>query len=436
LPCEALEACEEPSNDSRGRRRGPPAGGNGRGGEGPGKVTGCCWWPSSRAAKAPNIPGRRQIFGEPQLSAELAAVELPSTAQYCWWLDGPFRHRPLEREFRAYRTSSMALRARPTLLISTVFAWGLWLSIEAGIDVPGFYWTIRQVHGAAIRLSMVCILTVVSAIEVASQLDRGHRSAALRRWREHFDAVAIAAIVTILLVYTAPAIVGSLSGEAAPFDSSVNLTATQISPECAAQVEEATTRVTRFYNQLSSTMLVMFHVFPAGSLATILYLLLHVSFTCWRYAVLWRAWYGVAFPLPWSLILEFVCFATLVVALSTSLRKQFVLYWTVLRNAAQRAQRIEQLGEEKERLDYEARIASHAASLATATARDDCTSTCSSAASTPADHIRAIGGGQPPSAPSCTSASSYQSSESNEWPRGMVLQIRAAGRDGRACQPH
>jgi len=429
-PC-AFEACEEASTDTRGR--GSSGVGNGRGDEElqPARCGQRCGWRrSSRAAAA-----EAQLFAEPQLSAEhlnaeLAAVELPS-AQYCRWLDGPFRHKPLEELFRSYRTSSMALRVRPTLFLSTVVLWVLALLIEGGVEVPGFYWLSRQVQGAASRLGMVLVLTVVSAVEVASLLTR-RRSAALRRWREHFDTVAIAAIVTILLIYTAPTIVRSLLGGDVLFDSSVNLTTSQVSPECAAQVEEATARVTRFYNLLSSTTLVMFHVFPAGSLATILYLLLHVSLSCWRYAVLWRAWYGITLPLPWTLLLEFALFADLVVALSSSRRKQFVLYWTVLRNAAQRAQRIEQLGEEKERLDYEARIASHAASLATAAARDDCASTCSSTACTPAHHIRVIGDAQPPSA---CSASSCQSSVSDEWPRAMALQIRAAGRDGRACQP-
>ena len=154
----------------------------------------------------------------------------------------------------------------------------------------------------------------------------------------------------------------------------------------------------------------------------------HVSLTAWRFALLWGAWYGVPFPIPWTIGVEFALFATLAVALSSSLRKQFVLYWTVLRNAEQRQRRIEQLGEEKERLDYEARIASHAAiaaSLANHAASDDGASTCSSTAATPAHHIRAIGR-QPASA---------ASSESDAWPRSLELQIRAAGKDGRACQP-
>ena len=88
-------------------------------------------------------------------------------------------------------------------------------------------------------------------------------------------------------------------------------------------------------------------------------------------------------------------------------------------------ERIEQLHGEKERLDYERQLASHARASKpspSSASSNDLTST-----QTPQHHVRRVVG----AAASCPS----HSSDSEAWPICLPAQIQASGLDGRTCCP-
>jgi hypothetical protein len=256
----------------------------------------------------------------------------------------------------------MMSRAKVTMYLITVWVWITWPMMMGWTktDVPGFSWLARTENGNWITTAVALLITLLACTTRAA-FSSSRRCRWLSWYRDQWVSVLILGFLAVLYTYTFPDIIASEQGSRL-FKTSVDLERYQIKPECQEQVNEAVSKGTRFFSQLSATIAFLLHIFPASALTTIVLLGQIVFFSMWRYSVLWKEWYGV--PLLdvvgfVSLACEFGVLATLCIALNSSLRKQFLLNWNTTRT---KDERIEQLHGEKERLEYERMMASQKSS--------------------------------------------------------------------------